>query len=245
MQLRCVLCAFVCLGLAATVVAEHAAKKTPWKIAGQLEEACLCNAPCPCWFDSLPTRMHCGGAQVVFIEKGRYGDVSLDGLSFAHYGQSPDGKTMMESFGAWDFSYLYLDERANAAQRKALEDISKTVMPWASSKNQKLAFVSIRRSVEGGEHKVAVGDHGRFAARLLDGGLGGASKIVNPPGADPLHHEYLQGRASQFVYNDAGQNWNTERTNYMLGQFEVNSEQYEKFAAGLAQKMAEMQKKND
>src|SRR5574341_1382980 len=47
-----------------------ASQKTPWKITGQLEEACTCDAACPCWFDSKPTKMSCGGGQVVFIEKG-------------------------------------------------------------------------------------------------------------------------------------------------------------------------------
>jgi len=44
--------------------------KAPWKITGQLEEACSCDAACPCWFNSKPTKMTCGGGQVLFIEKG-------------------------------------------------------------------------------------------------------------------------------------------------------------------------------
>ena len=71
--------------------------RTPWKITGQLEEACSCDAACPCWFNSKPTKMTCGGGQVLFIEKGNYGDVKLDGLALATMGQSPEGKTMMES----------------------------------------------------------------------------------------------------------------------------------------------------
>src|SRR5439155_13868051 len=48
---------------------------TPWKITGQLEEACSCDAACPCWFGSKPTKMTCGGGQVLFIQKGTYGKV--------------------------------------------------------------------------------------------------------------------------------------------------------------------------
>ena len=44
--------------------------KTPWKITGQLEEACSCDAACPCWFNSKPTKMTCGGGQVLFILVG-------------------------------------------------------------------------------------------------------------------------------------------------------------------------------
>ena len=85
-----------------------------------------------------------------------------------------------------------------------------------------------------------MGGYGIIAGHLVEGGLGGHSKIVNPPGADPLHHEYLQGQTTKLAYNDAGQNW--KDSNYMRGEFTVDSEQYEKFAAGLAQKMAGMNK---
>src|SRR6202022_3657227 len=98
-------------------------KKTPWKVSGALEEACSCDAACPCWFDSKPTRSHCSGGQVNFIEKGSYGDVSLDGLAVATMGQNPDGTSMMESFGKWDFAYVYIDEKASPQQRQALEVI--------------------------------------------------------------------------------------------------------------------------
>jgi hypothetical protein len=219
-----------------------AAKKTPWKISGQLEEACSCNAACPCWFNSLPSRMNCGGVQAVFIEKGHYGKTRLDGLAMAHFGQSPDGQTMMESFGKWNFSYLYLDEKATPEQREALEAIGKTVMPFASSANTKIQYVPITRTVEGKNHKITVGTVGTFQGHLVEGGLGGHPKIVNPPGADPVHHEYVQGQATKLAYTDAGQDWNLESRNYMRGEFTVDSEQYEKFTLGLAQKMAAAQK---
>ena len=217
-----------------------AGKKTPWKISGQLEEACSCNAACPCWFNSLPSRMNCGGAQVLFIEKGHYGKVKLDGLAVGHFGQSPNGQTMMESFGKWDFSYLYIDEKATPEQREALEAVGKTVLPFASSGNAKVQYVPIARTVDGKEHKITVGSVGTFAGHLIEGGLGGHPKIVNPPGADPIHHEYQQGQAVKLAYSDAGQNWDLSGKNYMRGEFTVDNQQYEKFSAGLAQKMAGM-----
>src|SRR5437867_9776807 len=102
--------------------------KTPWKITGQLEEACSCDAACPCWFNSKPTKMTCGGGQVLFIQKGNYGKVRLDGLAIASIGQSPEGQTMMESYGNWNFAYNYIDEKATPEQRKALEAIAGAVL---------------------------------------------------------------------------------------------------------------------
>ena len=40
------------------------------------------------------------------------------------------------------------------------------------------------------------------------------------------------------TFRDAGQKWNFKGTNYMLGDFSVTSRQYEKYQAGLAQKLA-------
>jgi len=221
---------------------EAVGKKVPWKITGQLEEACSCNAACPCWFNSLPSRMNCGGAQVLFISKGHYGKVKLDGLAISHFGQSPDNQTMMDSFGKWNFSYLYIDEKATPEQRVALEAIGKTVLPFAASGKTKIQYVPITRVAEGKDNKIAVGAYSTIEGHLVEGGLGGHAKIVNPPGADPIHHEYLQGETTKLVYNDAEQNWNWKGSNYMRGEFTIDSVQYEKFNAGLSQKMAGMNK---
>ena len=218
------------------------AKKVPWKITGQLEEACSCNAACPCWFNSLPSRMNCGGVQVLFIGKGHYGKVKLDGLAISHFGQSPDNQTMMDSFGKCNFSYLYIDEKATPEQREALEAIGKTVLPFAASGKTKVQYVPITRVAEGKDNKITVGGYSTIEGHLVEGGLGGHPKIVNPPGADPIHHEYLQGETTKLVYNDAEQNWNWKGSNYMRGEFTVDSEQYEKYNAGLSQKMAGMNK---
>jgi uncharacterized protein DUF1326 len=212
--------------------------KAPWKIVGQLEEACSCNAACPCWFGSKPTRMTCGGGQFIFIEKGTYGGLSLDGLSVGNMVESPEGKGMMESYGTWKFSNVYVDEKASPQQREALLAIATKVLPIDSSPKKEIRYVAINRTITGKEHAISLGQYGRFSGHLIEGGLGGSSKIVNPPGADPLHKEYEQGTTTQIAYNDAGKSWNFEDSNYMFGTFELDSEQYEKYAAGLAQKMA-------
>jgi hypothetical protein len=210
---------------------------TPWKIVGQLEEACSCAKACPCWFDSKPTRSMCSGNEVIFIEKGHYGDVPLDGLAIGNFVQSPEGKGMMESFGKWNFSYLYIDEKANGEQRKALEAVGSTVLPMSASAKHEIRVVPITRTIIGTEHKITVGKFGTYSGHLIEGGLGGSAKILNPPGADPLHKEYDQGETTGFTYSDADQNWSFQGTNYMFGTFEVDDVMYAKFAAGLSQKM--------
>jgi hypothetical protein len=219
------------------------AKQTKWKITGQLEESCSCNPACPCWFASKPTRMTCGGNQVLFIQKGNYGNVKLDGLAVANYAESPEDQTMMDSFGNWKFSTNYIDEKANPEQRKALEAIAATVLPSRNaSSNFNTVYAPITRKIEGKDHIITIGNVATFTGHLVEGGLGGSSKITNPPGAGPLHHQYAQGRTTKMTYTDSNQNWDWKDTNYMLGTFTVDSEQYKKYATSLAHKMAAKQK---
>jgi hypothetical protein len=212
------------------------APKPAWKLVGQLEEACSCSAACPCWFNSKPTRMNCSGGQFVFIETGNYGNVKLDGLAMGAMSQSPDGKGMMESFGNWNFNYYYIDEKATPEQRDALKAIAKTVLVPNASPKEETRFVALTRTITGNEHKISLGKYGQFSGHLVEGGMGGAVKITNPPGADPLHQEYSQGQTTALSFNDASQDWNFKGSNYMYGTFELDDKLYEKYAAGLAQK---------
>ena len=236
--------AFVLSAAVGAVILAQAKKdeagKKPWRIVGQLEEACSCNAACPCWFGSKPTRMTCSGGQFLFIEKGSYGDVTLNGLAVGSMVQSPEGQSMMDSFGKWNFNYFYIDAKANPEQREALKALAKEVLVGEASPKTEVRYVPITRAVEGKEHRISLSQYGSFSGHLVEGGLGGPSHIVNPPGADPLHKEYLQGNTTKLTYTDAGQSWNFENSNYMFGTFEIDSVQYEKYAAGLAQKMQGM-----
>ncbi|MFY9551867.1 MAG: DUF1326 domain-containing protein [Thermoanaerobaculia bacterium] len=221
---------------ALTVVAEE--KKPSWKMSGQLEEACSCNAACPCWFGSKPTRSQCSGGFALFIDKGSYGNVPLDGLGVAFIGASKEGTTMMASMGDWDFVTVYIDEKANPEQRKALEAIMReTSPPAAPPERTRFAYVPITRKIEGSEHIVTLGNYGGFSAHLLPGGMGGAPKISNPPGADPIHKEYLQGVTTKQTYTDSGKKWDWSNSNYMYGTFQTDSDEYTKFSAAMAQQM--------
>ncbi|MGH9368828.1 MAG: DUF1326 domain-containing protein [Thermoanaerobaculia bacterium] len=213
-------------------------KNTSWKASGVLEEACSCDAACPCWFDSKPTRSHCSGGQVIFIEKGSYGDIPLDGLAIGTMGQSPDGTTMMESMGKWDFINIYIDEKGNREQRQALEAIAKATVPLgAPPEKTRIQYVAITRKTEGSEHTITIGSVASFSGHLIPGGSGGSPRIVNAPGADPIHREYQQGRTTRQTYTDSGQKWDWSNTNYMYATFQTDSDEYEKFSAAMAQAM--------
>jgi hypothetical protein len=209
-----------------------------WKIDGELEESCSCDAACPCWFGNKPTKMNCSGSQAIFIKKGTYGKTSLDGLAMGGMAQSPDGKSMMESFGNFNFNYLYIDQKANPDQRKALEAIAASVFgALAPPEKSKIQYVSITRTVNGAEHTVTFGTIGSFSGHLMTGGWGGPPKIVNPMLPDPIHKEYMQGTTTNQTYNDAAK-WQFANSNYMYNSFSVTDKDY----AEMMKKMESMPK---
>ena len=222
--------------------AEKAGAKTAWKINGELEEACSCRPACPCWFKSLPSRMTCDGAQIIFISKGRYGKTSLDGLAIGQFVQSPEHKTMFESFGNWNFDYVYIDEKANEEQREALKELSNHFLPPAA-KERKYRFVPISRKIEGEEHITTIGEYGLCSGHLIGGGYGGSPKVINPPLADPTHKQFLQGETTIMTFKDAGQDWKYEQSNYMFNKFQTDNKEYEKYESEMARKMAQTTKK--
>jgi len=219
-----------------TISLQAATKKTSWKISGDLEEACSCRPACPCWFKSLPSRMTCDGAQVVFITKGSYGKVPLNGLAMGQFVQSPEHKSMFESFGNWNFDYVYIDERATPEQREALKEVAMHLFPMAA-KSREYRFVPISRNIKDDEHTTTIGKYGSFSGHLIVGGYNGAPKVANPPLADPTHKEYYQGETTKMTYSDAKQDWKYENSNYMRNKFTVDSKEYERHEAMMAKKM--------
>jgi hypothetical protein len=216
-----------------------AGDKPAWKISGTLEESCSCNAACPCWFGSKPTRSECSGGMALFIKKGTYGKTPLDGLGFAGFTQSPEGKSMFESMGDFKFNEIYIDEKANPEQRKALEAIALETMPLAKPENTHVHYTPVALKVAGAEHAVAVGGVGQWSGHLMSGGFKGTPKIVNPPGADPFHKEYLQGVTTKQSYDDVA-HWNFENTNYMYTTFNVTSADMKQYAAAMEEMMKSM-----
>jgi hypothetical protein len=94
-----------------------------WRVAGTYLESCNCEAICPCRrINGVPggrsTYGICEGALSWQIVQGSAGELELSGLSVAlasRYSDDEDGSP-------WTF-VLYVDERADDEQRRALEEI--------------------------------------------------------------------------------------------------------------------------
>jgi hypothetical protein len=92
---------------------------TEWTIQGTEVANCNCDCGCPCQFNRLPTHGNCKAFLMVQIDKGHFGDVPLDGLSYGGVYGWPGpvhlGNGTMQAI---------VDEHANAQQRSALEAIA-------------------------------------------------------------------------------------------------------------------------
>ena len=90
-----------------------------WHAEGDWFDVCKCNIPCPCEFAQPPTFGDCEGVLVWHIRSGRYGSVSLDGLTVLAVGSFTGNvwKDAKVTVG------MFLDERADTAQREALQTI--------------------------------------------------------------------------------------------------------------------------
>jgi len=100
------------------------ATQPQWQFAGEYFENCNCDVVCPCLFSpnpqltSTPTQGACEVGFGFHIDRGRFGDVALDGLNVGVMARTPG----VMAAGNWSVG-LYLDERADTAQRDALQAI--------------------------------------------------------------------------------------------------------------------------
>ena len=86
-----------------------------WSIEGPQVANCNCDYGCPCQFMALPTDGTCKAVTGFRIDKGHFGETSLDGLvgvsTYAWPGPIHEGNGAMQ---------VIVDERADEAQRQAL-----------------------------------------------------------------------------------------------------------------------------
>jgi len=89
-----------------------------WFFDADYLQACNCDYGCPCEFAAPPTPGYCHGVGVWKIDRGKYGDLSLDGTGLAFAAKWPGA--IHEGNGT---VCLFVDEKASSAQRDALLEI--------------------------------------------------------------------------------------------------------------------------
>lgn len=91
---------------------------TKWNFAADYITQCNCDWGCPCNFNARPNQGNCHGAGAWRITRGTFDGTKLDGVVFAAAYFFPG---LIEQGGGT--ARLYVDARATAGQRKAIEAI--------------------------------------------------------------------------------------------------------------------------
>ncbi len=89
-----------------------------WMLRGTQFANCNCDWGCPCQWNSPTTHGHCEAIEAGHIAEGEYDGTRLDGLNYAMLVQWPG--EIADGNGREQF---IIDERADEAQRAALEKI--------------------------------------------------------------------------------------------------------------------------
>jgi hypothetical protein len=133
-----------------------AASSAEWRIAGTYLEVCNCDAICPCRRidgkqGGRSTYGECTGVVSWLIGEGAIGDVDVSSLSVVMVTRYHDD----EEGSPWSW-VLYLDERSDAAQRAALEDVYAGRLggtpleqfPWAFKASELMAVIPSRIEID-------------------------------------------------------------------------------------------------
>jgi hypothetical protein len=132
----------------------------PWSASGLLFENCNCQLVCPghMGFKQLCTHARCVGHWSIHVDEGRFGETALDGLNAVILYDTPQHMIS----GGWTEAF-YLDERADEAQRRALEAILSGAAggPWSVlarfvAKRLETRFVPLRFEDAGRKKRMAI-----------------------------------------------------------------------------------------
>src|SRR3954451_15863991 len=170
-----------------------------WRIRGTYFESCNCDAICPCRrIDGRPggrsTHGICTGVLSWLIEEGAADDVDLSGVPVALASRYDDD----EPGSPWTWA-LYLDARASAEQRAALEDIytgrlggdAEKHFPWAWKDSELLAGRPVEIEVDHTRRRqwLRIRDH--VSVRIRDRYDGPESVTCVIPGHDRSGEELV------------------------------------------------------
>ncbi len=194
---------------------------TPWEIEGDYFESCNCAVGCPCTFLGMPTDGHCDIAAAFRVERGRYGQVPLDGLGVVAVFHIPG------HIAAGNFTLaLYIDERADPDQRTALEAIFSGRAGGALQHFKALTTnylepraVPLQFTVEGRRRAIRIPDVLECELQAIKGLVGRECVIQDPPAALAAPFPPVVARTMTHRYADHGMQWDNAGKNAFYSRF--------------------------
>jgi hypothetical protein len=199
---------------------------TQWSLAGTYFETCNCEAACPCVFTSPPTEGDCTALVAWHINKGRFGEVALDGLNVALAVHAPG--TMVQT--KWKVA-AYFDDNASDAQNEALHAIfsgkagghpavlASFIGEIVGAKN-----VPMRYRADGKNSSLSIPGIAEAEIEALEGQGGQPIRIDNHPLCIAPGKPATVARSKNFHYTDFGFDWKLAGRNGFISDFTYRSE---------------------
>lgn len=196
-----------------------------WSLTGNYFEACNCNVACPCVFTSAPTEDTCTVLLAWHIEKGKYGDINLDGLNAAFAAYSPGHMLKVK----WDVA-LYLDEKATAKQREALTSIlggqaggePAALAPFIG-KVLGVKSVPIEFNSKGRERSMRIPRIAEMAVTAVEGAGGREITLEHIPFTAVPNETTVVAKSKKLSFHDHGMNWEVSEKNGFFSPFRYKS----------------------
>ncbi len=177
-----------------------------WNLEGNYFESCTCDLVCPCIFLMPPTKGYCNALVGWKIDKGRLGEVKLDGIKVAVYLEAPG----MLTDGGWKVN-LYIDDAATEMQVMAISEL------WSGKHGGHLAviagLISEVKSVEqapidfiidGKKRHLKIGKVGENEMYTIEGEDGGDVIVSNHPLAIAPGNDVSVAKSKKTWYRSNG-----------------------------------------
>ena len=159
-----------------------------WRLIGDWFDVCKCTVPCPCTFAQAPTFGDCDGILAWHIREGHFGDVQLDGLNVLAVGAFEGNLWAGEGKVALG---MYVDERADEAQREALQTIfSGHAGGWPAMFAEAIGEV---RGVEYAPIEFEIADDLAFWRAGIPGKIEARAEALSGPTSRPGERVQLHG----------------------------------------------------
>lgn len=192
-----------------------------WSLRGTYFETCNCDAACPCVMLSDPTQDDCTVLVGWHIDKGEFGDVSLDGLNVALAAYSPGNMAKVP----WQAA-VYFDDRATQAQAQALGQIfSGQAGGHPARLAQHIGEILGARSVpiefraEGKRRSLRVGNVAEAAIQAIEGQGGDEVTVAGNPLAIAPGYPAVVSRSEGMRYQDHNFQWELSGKNGFYSPF--------------------------
>jgi hypothetical protein len=206
----------IAVAVAAIQTVARAAEEPAWALEGRSISADSCGVDCPCNLGGPPQNGECRFIQIRQVDKGRYGDVKLDGVKFGMAGQF----TREVTGGPTKFSFVafYIDSGATAEQKEALRKLFSGPSFAGLGQPAELKEAAIKfenLDAFGQVGKTASGTMGEIA-KVEDTPIGGGTHqddpmvIVNQ--ASPGFEWTALGKTSNSFYKSAGKDFKFDGT---------------------------------